>query len=68
MSLRCVGNQLLQTAPTGLLAKASTASLSAWIQVNAGCSVTNPAGVEIFGDAGGKLSVVLSGQGSVQVA
>src|SRR4051812_19325188 len=68
MSLRFVGNQLLRTAPGGLLAGASTASLSAWIRVNAGCNVANPAGVPIFCDAGGKLSVVLSGQGSVRVA
>ena len=67
MSLRCVGKQLLQTVPSRLLAGASTASLSIWVRVNPGCSVTNPAGVEIFGDAGGKLSVALSGSGKLQV-
>jgi hypothetical protein len=61
MSLRSVGNQLLQTVPNALLAGASTASLSLWIRVNPGNNVVNPDGVEIFGDSGAKLSATLSG-------
>ncbi len=61
MSLRSVGNQLLQTVPNALLAGSSTASLSLWIRVNPGNNVANPDGVEIFGDSGGKLSATLSG-------
>ena len=67
MSLRCVGNQLLQTAPSPLLAGASTASLSLWIRVNPGNNVAGADGVEIFGDAGGKLSATLSGTGSLRL-
>ena len=67
MSLRSVGNQLLQTAPSPLLAGASTASLSLWIRVNPGCNVANPGGVNIFGDMGGKLSATLTGSGSLQL-
>jgi hypothetical protein len=67
MSLRCVGNQLLQTPPSPLLGGVATASLSIWIRVNPG-SVINPAGVVLFGDLGGKLTVGLSGSGGLQVA
>lgn len=67
MSLRIVGNQLLQTAPGALLTGASTASLSLWIRVNPGCNVANSNGVEIFGDSGGKLSATLSGTGNLQL-
>jgi Concanavalin A-like lectin/glucanases superfamily len=65
MSLRSVGNQLLQTVPNALLAGASTASLSLWVRVNAGSNVVNSNGVEIFGDSGGKLSATLSGAGNL---
>ena len=67
MSLRCVGNQLLQTGPSTLLSGASKASLSLWVCVNSGSNVSNPNGVEIFGDAGGKLSATLSGTGSLRL-
>ena len=67
MSLRSVGNQLLQTAPSSLLAGASTASLSLWVCVNPGSNVANANGVEIFGDSGGKLSATLSGTGNLQL-
>ncbi len=67
MSLRSVGNQLLQTSPSLLLARASTASLSLWVRVNPGCDVANPAGVEIFGDNGGKVSATLSGSGGLRL-
>ena len=67
MSLRSVGNQLLQTTPNALLAGVSTASLSFWVRVNLGCNVATPTGVEIFGDSGGKLTATLSGSGSLQV-
>ena len=67
MSLRCVGNQLLQTAPSSLLAGASTASLSLWVRVNPGSNVANANGVEIFGDAGGKFSATLSGSGNLRL-
>ena len=65
MSLRSVGNQLLQTVPNALLTGASTASLSLWVRVNAGNNVVNTNGVEIFGDSDGKLSATLSGSGSL---
>ena len=65
MSLRSVGNQLLQTVPNALLVGASTASLSLWVRVNPGNNVVNPHGVEIFGDSGGKLSATLSGTGNL---
>ena len=67
MSLRSIGNQLLQTAPSSLLAGASTASLSLWVCVNPGNSVASANGVEIFGDTGGKLSATLSGTGSLRL-
>ena len=67
MSLRSVGNQLLQTSPSSLLAGASTASLSIWVRVNPGCNVASSNGVEIFGDAGGKISATLFGSGSLRL-
>jgi hypothetical protein len=67
MSLRCVGNQLLQTAPSLLLAGASKVSASLWVQVNPANNVAAANGVEIFGDAGGKFSATLSGTGTLQL-
>ena len=67
MSLRSVGNQLLQTVPSPLLVGASSASLSLWVCVNPACDVTSPNGVEIFGDSAGKLSVTLFGSGNLQI-
>jgi len=68
MPLRFGGNQSLQTAPSPMLAGASTVSLSVWLQVNPGCNVTRPGGAKVFGDGGGRLSVYLSGTGTVRVA
>jgi len=65
MSLRCAGLQLLQTAPSTLLDSASTVSVSFWVEVNAANNVSDPNGVEIFGDTGGKFSATLSGTGSM---
>jgi Concanavalin A-like lectin/glucanases superfamily len=67
MSLRSVGNQLLQTVPSAVLAGASTASLSLWVRVNTGSNVSNSNGVEIFGDTGGKFSATLSGSGNLLI-
>ena len=55
------------TVPSPLLAGALTASLSLWVRVNSGNNVVNSGGVDIFGDAGGKLSATLCGSGSLQL-
>jgi hypothetical protein len=67
MSLRSVGNQLLQTAPSLVLAGATKVSASFWVQVNPGNNVSGASGVVIFGDAGGKFSAKLSGTGSLHL-
>ena len=61
MSLRSVGNQLLQTASSHLLDGATVASASFWIQVNPDNAVTDAGGVEVFGDSGGVFSATLLG-------
>ncbi len=65
MSLRSVGKQLLQTSPSPLLLGTTQASVSLWVQVHPSGNVTAPGGVEVFGDAGGKLSVTLAGTGQL---
>ena len=68
MSLRFIGNQLLQTSPSPMLGGASLVSLSMWIRVNPGCNVANAGGVRFFGDGAGRLSVTLSGTGNLGVS
>ena len=67
MSLRSVGDQLLQTAPSLLLVGASNVSVSFWVRANSGNDVVATGGVEILGDAGGKFSATLSGTGGLQL-
>ena len=63
MSLRSVGSQLLQTPPSSLLLGTTQASISCWVQINPSGNITASGGVEVFGDAGGKFSITLAGQG-----
>ena len=63
MSLRSVGSQLLQTPPSSLLLGTTQASISCWVQINPSSNITASGGVEVFGDAGGKFSITLAGQG-----
>jgi hypothetical protein len=67
MSLRSVGDPLLQTAPSLLLASASTASLSLWVRVNPGNNVAEPSGVENRGEMRGEISATISDSGRLQI-
>src|SRR5262249_54889498 len=61
MSLRCAGAQNVRTAPNAVLNGATTASVSLWVQLNAGSKAPASHAVLLGKSNGDPVSVVIVG-------